>query len=181
MEKNEDRPLIIRQAQKADEQRIAEFYQRVIPSIDQELTSWIPGVYPSIKSALEAIGEGTFYLAAIGEYVAGTVILNHIFDEEYSLIQWQDPQLKTPEIMIIHTLVTDPAIRKKGIAQQLLDFTVELAKEQKVKVIRLDVLERNIPAKTLYEKKGFVYRGTTDLVAWDGEGADRCDFYERTI
>jgi putative acetyltransferase len=47
------------------------------------------------------------------------------------------------------------ACRKKGIAQKLLDASLQFAKEAGYKKIRLDTLNTMLPAIALYEKNGF--------------------------
>lgn len=56
----------------------------------------------------------------------------------------------------------------------------ELAKDKKMKAIRLDVYRRNEPAIRLYERCGFHYVDTVDL-GLSEHGLDRFKLYERVL
>lgn len=173
--------MIIRRAGAADVSAVQTFYSEVVPTIELEVTSWIPGVYPSIETAQAAIEAKTLYLATIEEKVVGSVILNHEADEEYADIVWFNPKLRSEQVLIVHTLMTSPAHRKQGIAAGLLNFAIDLAKEQNCQAIRLDTFAANVPAQQLYEKLGFHNSGTGELPSWDGKGTDACVFFELNL
>ncbi|MEO1772304.1 GNAT family N-acetyltransferase [Candidatus Enterococcus ferrettii] len=173
--------MMIRKAEAADLSAIQTFYAEVVPTIEFEITSWIPGVYPSIDTAEKAIEEQTMHLAVLDGRVVGSVILNHDVDEEYAEIAWQNPQLPAEQIVIVHTLMTSPNYRNRGIARQLLNYAEHLAKEQNCQAIRLDTFAANHPAQQLYKKLGYRYCGAGDLPSWQGEGTDACVFFELVL
>lgn len=49
-----------------------------------------------------------------------------------------------------------PNFRRRGIADRLFSYLVELLKEKEIEIFLLEVLENNLPAIELYRKKGFV-------------------------
>lgn len=53
----------------------------------------------------------------------------------------------------------DPSCRKRGIGQALMEAMETYAREQEITVIFLEVRESNLPARSLYEKNGFVLLG----------------------
>jgi ribosomal protein S18 acetylase RimI-like enzyme len=53
--------------------------------------------------------------------------------------------------------LVDPVQRRKGIASKLHDHIEKFAVERDVDLLNLDVLEDNLPAINLFEKKGFRY------------------------
>ncbi|MBO1308611.1 GNAT family N-acetyltransferase [Enterococcus sp. 669A] len=171
--------VVIRAAQLEDLSQIREFYQEVTATIDPAVTSWLPGVYPSLKTAEAAIQEETLFLALVSGKIAGSVILNYNFDEEYRAIPWANPLLAPEKILVVHTLMTSPTFRRQGIAQKLLQFAIVLAEKRGCEAIRLDTFAANLPAQHLYQKLGFTLRGTADLPSWNGNGMDSCVFFER--
>lgn len=170
--------MIIRRAEATDLSAVRAFYSEVVPRIESEVTSWIPGVYPSTETAEAAIAAGACYLAFIESKVVGSVILNHEADEEYADIAWHNPKLRAEQVLIIHTLMTSPTHRKKGIAASLLNYAIDLAKSRKCQAVRLDTFVANFPARQLYEKLGFRNCGVGELPSWDGQGVDQCVFFE---
>lgn len=48
-----------------------------------------------------------------------------------------------------------PDLRRKGMAHNLLSYVIQLAGRKKIKVITLEVSEKNFPAISLYESLGF--------------------------
>lgn len=173
--------MIIRRGKAEDLPAIQAFYAEVVPTIELAVTSWVPGVYPSVETAEKAIEMQTMFVALIDDKVVGSVILNHEADEEYKELSWHNPQLSADKVLIVHTLMTSPSHRKQGIAVQLLNFAIDFAKEQKCQAIRLDTFAANQPARQLYEKLGFRNCGTGELPSWDGEGTDTCVFFELNL
>lgn len=62
--------------------------------------------------------------------------------------------IMAPDCEILN-LAVDPNCRRGGVADALLDFLFDLAKERGCEVVMLDVRESNIPAISLYRKHGF--------------------------
>jgi len=56
-----------------------------------------------------------------------------------------------------------PAFAGQGIAKKMAKSVIELGKKTHMKVIRLDVLEGNIPAQKVYERLGFNYINTIQM------------------
>lgn len=60
----------------------------------------------------------------------------------------------------IITVAVAPALGRRGIASQLLDFLVHEMAVQGVARVFLEVRADNLPAQTLYKKAGFKLQGT---------------------
>ena len=65
--------------------------------------------------------------------------------------------------MIIHALGLLRSCQGKGMGKLLVEEALKIAKENRQKAVRLDVLSGNIPAQRLYESMGFQYRETLKL------------------
>ena len=120
------------------------------------------GVYPTTKDAEKAINSGTLYVYEENNNIAGSIIVDDIQPAEYAGIVWTQP-LKRNEIKVIHLLIVRPSMIRIGIASSLVNYAVELAKNNLCKAIRLDTGSQNIPAISLYKKLGFQIVATAHM------------------
>lgn len=123
---------------------------------------WIKGIYPTGKDAARGIDNHTLYVVRQGGKIAGSVILNHRPEEAYDRVKWK-VDADYSRILVIRTLAVHPSFLRMGIGRALMDFSVESARKQGMRSIRLDVYEKNFPAIALYERCGFEYIGLADL------------------
>ena len=56
-------------------------------------------------------------------------------------------------------IATLPEMRRRGIGQKILSELISEAKRRECTVVMLEVRESNLPARSLYEKNGFVTVG----------------------
>lgn len=87
------------------------------------------------------------------------VVLNHDYNEGYRDIHWS-VAAEDSELCVIHALGVHPAAAGKGFAKEMTRYAIDLAKEHKLKTIRLDVLGGNLPAERAYTSVGFRYVDT---------------------
>lgn len=69
------------------------------------------------------------------------------------------------------SIAVDPAFRRKHYGQLLLDTAIDQAQKKGVELFSLEVRVGNTPAKTMYEKRGFVGLHTSKHYYSDGEDA----------
>lgn len=112
------------------------------------------GVYPTRKDAEKALQNGTLFVYEENGIVLGSVILDWNQPEEYKNIHWPT-QASDMEVNVIHLLMVRPSAAGKGIGSALISYLADVAKKRSCKVIRLDTGAQNIPAATLYKKRGF--------------------------
>ncbi len=111
-------------------------------------------IYPTRRDAEKAINTGALYVYEKNENIAGSIIVNKVQPTEYKDIVWGQT-LRSDEVMVIHLLMVRPSMAGKGIASSLVKYTMELARNNSCKALRLDTGEQNIPAVSLYKKLGF--------------------------
>ena len=63
-----------------------------------------------------------------------------------------------PDTLYIEALAVLPGFRRQGIAEKLLIHCGQYAAQKGYHYLALDVANDNVPARTLYEKLGFVYQ-----------------------
>jgi ribosomal protein S18 acetylase RimI-like enzyme len=74
----------------------------------------------------------------------------------FSLIYSTFSSLLLSKMLILNDLYVDPSARKNGIGVQLINQTIELARELDASQIRLRTAKNNVIAQKLYLKTGFV-------------------------
>lgn len=58
-------------------------------------------------------------------------------------------------ILVLHTLVIDPAAAGKGLGRAFVDFYEQGAKSRSCRALRMDTNARNLRARALYKKLGY--------------------------
>jgi GNAT superfamily N-acetyltransferase len=74
----------------------------------------------------------------------------------FALIYVTFSSIALNKILILNDLFVDPTIRKKGIGEQLILKTVDLARESGSCLLRLRTAKSNSIAQALYHKMGFI-------------------------
>ncbi|SNR91677.1 Acetyltransferase (GNAT) family protein [Anaerovirgula multivorans] len=123
---------------------------------------WIKGIYPIRQNAIDGVKQNSLYVAKHEGQIIGSVILSHKPESAYYKAKWEF-ESDYSNVFAVYTFVVHPKFLKCGVGKALMDFCIEHSIKSKVKSIRLDVYEGNIPAIRLYEKCGFKYIDTVDL------------------
>ncbi|MEG1103232.1 MAG: GNAT family N-acetyltransferase [Oscillospiraceae bacterium] len=173
--------ITIRKGETGDINAIASFYDSVNDALAKgyNYPGWQKGVYPTINEAEIGVKSGSIFLALYNGEIAGTIILNHEAESDYNKIKWQIA-CDYSEILMMHTFAVSPLYRHCGIGKAIFDFAEGYAIENKLKAIRFDVNENNLPAIKLYEKCGYMHMGTMDL-GYGGYGLNMFRLYEKLI
>lgn len=120
--------------------------------------NWQKGKYPVLEDAQRAMEKRTLYVLKVEERIAGAVIIDHSQHPEYKKIPWT-VQVPDKSVMDLHTLVVDPDYRDRGFGEKLVLFGIDFCKKSGAKAIRIDTHYKNVPARCLYEKCGFISLG----------------------
>lgn len=160
---------MIRKATENDITAIAKLYNDVIDyqSRNGGYMSWIKNVYPTQKTASDALLLNTLYVYERNNKIAGSVIFDCIQPIEYKAINWKTAS-DTRDALVIHTLCVDPDHMGMGIATEMLSFAKKLSENLNCSSIRLATNSKNTGAINLYEKNGFIIVGY-DKVLLDGK------------
>jgi len=125
---------------------------------------WIYGQHPTDAMIQSYIDRQEMYLFTDGKNVAGMTAITMYQGEDYHEIPWSQ-KLKDDEVASVHIFTVAPEYQGKGVSKRMMEAIISLAMEKGKKAIRLDALESNIPARHMYEKLGFAYRGKQNLFA----------------
>ncbi|MBO5409361.1 MAG: GNAT family N-acetyltransferase [Clostridia bacterium] len=145
-----------RKAQETDIERIWEIYleNHIEEEEGRAVIGWNRKIYPTKKTAKEALMRHDLFVLEDESGVMGTAVINQIQMDVYQNGNWQYAACES-EIMVLHTLVISTQAARKGYAKKFVAFYEQYAKNQGCSYLRMDTNERNIRARTMYEKLGY--------------------------
>lgn len=126
----------------------------LLEQVDQLHLDWYPQIFRPAESArslqnLQKLLQETEVLLA----VACSEIWGAIF---YKIQSIPDNPLYQPgQQLLIDNLVVDQQQRGQGLGQALVQRVIAEARAQGISVIRLNVYDKNLSARNLYQKLGF--------------------------
>ncbi|MDD8048466.1 MAG: GNAT family N-acetyltransferase [Thomasclavelia sp.] len=147
-------------------QDIINLYEDIIvntPTMN-EYGRWKKDLYPTKEIIKEYLDNDSLYVVLDNNKIIAGVGLTMFQTEEYHNIKW-DKELKDNEVLVVHILGISPKHQNQGLASTIIDDIKLVAKENKMKAIRLDALESNKPAHHVYLNNGFKYHGLQNLYA----------------
>ncbi len=119
---------------------------------------WEYGKHPSDELLKFYIDRGEMYFLSEGENIAGMTVISMCQGDDYRNISWQE-DLKNDEVATLHLLAVCPAYRGKSLGITILEKAIDIAVRNGKKALRLDALKTNLPARRMFERAGFSYRG----------------------
>lgn len=165
--------ITFRKATAADLDAVTAIYDRIHTEEEAGRTTigWVRDIYPTRATAEAALARDDLFVEEADGVIVGTAILNHLQGAEYIGAPWQ---IEAPDdrVLVMHTLVIDPAVKSRGLGTAFAAFYERYAQEHGCTALRIDTNKRNIPARTLYAKLG--YREVT-IVPCQFNGIDGVD------
>lgn len=160
--------MIFRKASAADVSAVEEIYNDIHTEEEKGglMTGWIRGVYPIRATAEWALERGELFVLEDEGRVVSAGIINQDQAEAYAQGRWVH-ELPADRVCVLHTLVVSPAASKKGYGKAFVCFYEDYARKTGCKACRLDTLEWNSVARTLYRKLGY---GEVGIVSTELQG-----------
>ena len=115
---------------------------------------WIRGVYPTRATAQAALERGDLFVQEADGRVVGCAIINQVQVETYRQANWTH-DAPDDQVMVLHTLVIDPAVKGRGLGTAFVTFYEQYALEHGCRYLRMDTNERNAGARSLYKRLGY--------------------------
>lgn len=155
---------MIRKAVREEIPTIAEIYRHIHEQEQRGLAhiGWLPEVYPVERTAQDAFKRGDLYVYR-EETVLASAIINQTQVDAYAQGEWKFTALDS-EVMVLHTLVVEPAACGRGIGRAFVSFYEKLARQSGCKALRMDTNAINIKARSLYKNLGFREAGIVPCV-----------------
>lgn len=157
--------MMIRKATAADIPAISAIYEAIHDGEErgETTTGWLRNVYPVEATAVASLEKGTLYVMED----EGRIVASAKIDGEqvpcYDDCHWQY-EAPPEQVLVLHTLVVDPAHKGKGCGSAFVKFYEELARQQGRPFLRIDTNARNSAARALYKKLGYTEPGIVDCV-----------------
>lgn len=147
---------MIRKATAQDIQAVADIYSAIHDREEKGLatTGWLRDVYPVRQTALDALERSDLFVAEEDGRVVASAIINQIQPKEYAEEGWEN-DAPDEKVMVLHTLVVDPAESGHGWGSKFVSFYEEYAASRGCHYLRMDTNERNIRARRLYAGLGY--------------------------
>ncbi len=157
--------MIIRKARKSDIDGIEAIYERIHDAEEQGLSTvgWVRGVYPTRKTAEDALGRDDLFVMTDDEQVVAAAIINQIQVPEYRDAAWKHDTADN-EVMVLHALVVDPQVKGKGLGRAFVAFYESNAKQHGCPALRMDTNAKNTRARKLYQHLGYEEVGVVSSV-----------------
>lgn len=154
---------MFRKATAADIDRITEIYDRIHTEEEAGRTTigWVRSIYPTRKTAEDAVSIGEMFVQVINGEIVAAAKINQQEVAEYANATWQYPA--PPErIMVLHTLVVDPAQSGKGYGKRFVAFYEEYALKMECPYLRMDTNIKNQKARAMYKNLGYTEVSVVD-------------------
>ena len=155
----------IRKAQKADLDSIEKIYERIHDGEEKGLTTigWIRNVYPTRKTAEDALERGNLFVMVEDDSVAAVAVINQIQVDEYKDAVWEH-EATEQEVMVLHGLAVDPLGKGRGRGRAFVAFYEDYAKQHGCPALRMDTNVTNARARKLYQSLGYQEIGVVSCV-----------------
>lgn len=158
--------MTIRKGTLADIPQIVAIYDRIL--IEEEsgraTIGWIRGVYPTERTALDALNAGTLFVLERDSAVAAAAKIDQNQVPEYVNAPWAASDAPPSQVMVLHTLVVDPQKAGKGCGTEFVRFYERYALERGCPFLRMDTNARNAAARRLYARLGYREAGIVPCV-----------------
>ena len=117
-------------------------------------------------------------LSIIDEFRANSSMINNFLVYDDGIVRGVINRMNKGDETEICEFYVEPFFKRSGIGHELMNTLVKEAGEEGKKRIFLWVIKENLPARSFYEKNGFVPTGEEQLI----EGTDKLDMcYERIL
>ena len=146
----------IRPATADDLPRIEQIYDAIHTAEETGATSvgWARGVYPTRATAQAALDDGALFVRDDNGVLVSSGRIDRTQVPVYAQVPWQ--YAAPPEqVLVLHTLVVDPAAAGHGYGTQFVRFYEQYAREHGCPELRIDTNAKNANARRLYAYLGY--------------------------
>ena len=170
--------MVIRQAGEKDLKKIIEIFAEARVTIASlGIDQWQDG-YPTREIVEEDLHLGRSYVTETDGKVCATYVLQLGGDSTYDVIcggEWLSGS-ENRNYLAVHRVAISVCARGRGIAEKLMTYAAEYAKDKGLTSLRIDTHEGNVVMRRMLEKNGFAHCGTIYLLS----GASRVA-YEKIV
>lgn len=156
----------VRKGTGADISQITEIYDRILVEEEcgRQAVGWVRGVYPTEQTALDALAAGDLFVMEERGIITAAARINREQVPVYEDVPWKYSDALTEQVMVLHTLVVDPAMAGRGYGSAFVEFYERYAMENRCPYLRMDTNEKNTAARRLYGRLGYREAGIVPCV-----------------
>ena len=146
-----------RPARPEDLPGVAAIYSAILDREERGEASigWVRGIYPTADTAREALEAGELFVLEEAGRVTAAARINRRQVPEYRLAPWRDGDAPAERVMVLHTLVVDPALAGGGRGRAFVAFYESYALAHGCPYLRMDTNAKNAAARRLYASLGY--------------------------
>lgn len=187
--------LSLRRAQSQDLAATQAAYRAIIDhlAVSVDFPHWHTENHPTPAGIAGWIEAGELYLATAQastststsgtdlrpEMILGVAVLNHDAAEQYAAAAWAIDA--TPDqVLVVHALGVIPAFLGQGVARRIVEEILQVARDRKLRTVRLDTYVENLPARRLYARCGFHDLGC-HTVRYEGTDLSKFHLFEYVL
>lgn len=165
--------ITFRKAKKSDLEAVGQIYENILASQENggSYVGWVRGVYPTGQTAADALERDDLFVQEAAGRIVGAAIINRVQVDVYADVAWQYPA-EDEQVMVLHTLVIEPAESRQGLGKAFVEFYEGYAAENGCAYLRMDTNARNVSARRLYGKQGYREAGVVPCVFNGISGVD---------
>lgn len=158
--------MTIRRGTLADIPQVVSIYDRILTEEEsgRAAIGWIRGVYPTERTALDALKAGTLFVLEQEAEIAAAAKIDRNQVPEYANARWRVSEAPPEQVMVLHTLVVDPLLAGRGYGTEFVRFYERYALERGCPFLRMDTNARNTAARRLYARLGYREAGIVPCV-----------------
>jgi len=155
-----------RKADKNDIDAIAQIYDRIHDAEEaaQVTIGWNRSIYPTRKTAEDVVALGEMFVELDDDKIVAAARFNkEQVHPAYDQVAWEF-DAKPEDVMVMHTLVVDPTVARKGYGRAFAKYYEEYALENGCHYLRIDTNMINVRARQMYASLGYREAGIVPTV-----------------
>ncbi len=121
--------------------------------LKEGLNQWT-GDYPNLDTFINDYHNKSLYVYKENNIIIASITILEEHEAGYKEIKW----LKEHS-MVIHRIIVDPSIQKKGLGTKLFQFAINLSKINNYDSLKVDTHRDNLKMQGLIKKMNFKYIG----------------------
>lgn len=169
----------IRRAKLNESSEILELYRTIINTTNDDFNPKWNENYPDLEFIENSILKEELYVYKTDEKIISSVVVNNDFGKRYDNAKWI-VNAEPNEIVVIHAFAIDPGCRGKGISREIFNIIKENSLKNHKRTIRIDVIDGNDGAMSVFKHLGFKYINTVEEY-YDSVGLERFHLYEYVL
>lgn len=153
----------LRKANLNESEEILNFYRNTVSAIkNSEFKPKWNDEYPNLDFIKKSISKEELYIYKENNTIISSIVINNEFNEEYKNIDWS-VDAKSNEVTIIHAFAINSDFMGRGFGKKIFNQIKENALNNNQKSIRIDIIDGNEGAKSVFEHLGFEYVDTMEI------------------